>query len=241
MVLLSEQIKALPKGSICKESQLKKLCDFVIFVTHLYSSWWISSHSSTDAPWLDLCLYKQFLKYSLVNKVISERATKAFKKHLWYLTGDCVVFAIFSCLVPVKERRSLADKVLSLMQHHEMPTTVQHRYGTGYGKPSFPELKSDTCLSDLVNEDTLYTIKLLDLNLSFLSEDVKNWQENEHFQNSKTIVKNLNVVNDCSERAVKLASDFLGRSKTEERYQNLLQVVEADRIKRPNLRKKLSF
>ena len=39
-------------------------------------------------------------------------------------------------------------------------------------------------------------------------------------------MNSLNVVNDSTERCVKLSADFLDTAKTEENYQNILQVVE---------------
>lgn len=47
-----------------------------------------------------------------------------------------------------------------------------------------------------------------------------------------------NVTNDCGERRLKLSADFTGAAKTEEHFQNVIQVVEADRKERPNLRKR---
>ena len=48
-------------------------------------------------------------------------------------------------------------------------------------------------------------------------------------------MNSLNVVNDSAERGVKLSSDFLDTAKTEENYQNILQVVEDHRKKAPSL------
>ena len=51
-------------------------------------------------------------------------------------------------------------------------------------------------------------------------------------------MKAVNVVNDAAERGVKLSTDFLSAARLEEQYQNVLQVVEKERKKRPNLRKR---
>ena len=56
--------------------------------------------------------------------------------------------------------------------------------------------------------------------------------------NSKSKVDKLNVVNDCAERAVKMTNDFVGSSKEEHHFQIVLQVIESDRKKKPNLRRK---
>ena len=73
--------------------------------------------------------------------------------------------------------------------------------------------------------------------MSFLELPVEEWSTNSDFIFSKAIIEGISVVNDCSERAVKLTSDFQSSSKTEEKFQDVLQVVEKDRKRRPNLRK----
>ena len=54
----------------------------------------------------------------------------------------------------------------------------------------------------------------------------------------KKMVSSLKIVNDAAERRVKLGSDFLGTAKLEDRYQNILQVIENERKCLPNQRKR---
>ena len=54
----------------------------------------------------------------------------------------------------------------------------------------------------------------------------------------KTKIAALNVVNDSADRAVKLSSEYLHAARLEEHYQNIVQVVEADRKQTPSLRKR---
>ena len=58
------------------------------------------------------------------------------------------------------------------------------------------------------------------------------------YLSSKIKINAINVINDCVERGVKLSADFTGAAKSEEHFQNVLQVVETDRKERPNLRKR---
>ena len=95
-----------------------------------------------------------------------------------------------------------------------------HRFGTGYRKPKFhKEITETTKLSDLVNEDSWYTIKLLQLNMDFLPEDIVSWKENDNFKSAKQIVKHLNFVNDSAERGVKLSTDYVSAARGEEHFQ----------------------
>ena len=124
------------------------------------------------------------------------------------------------------------------MKPASLPEVPTNRFGTKVGKPRFPEISKTTKLSDRINEDSWFVIYTLNLNVEFLSENVCTWPENEDFLNSKSKVNKLNVVNDCAERAVKMTNDFACSSKDEKHFQNVLQVVESDRKRKPNLRKK---
>ena len=176
------------------------------------------------------------MKYKHVNNTISTSAVSAFKRHLWYLTPDHVIFSLFGDAIPENELRSLANALIEI-KPDILPAIPIHRYGSGFGKPIFPELTETTTLSDLINEDSWFTAHLLKLDMSFLIEDVNMWKENNNFKSAKIIVEKLNNVNDPAERAVKLTSDFVSSSRDEEHFQNILQVVESDRKTRPNLSK----
>ena len=58
------------------------------------------------------------------------------------------------------------------------------------------------------------------------------------YVSSKTKIKAINVISDCAERGVKMSADFIDAAKSEEHFQNVLQVVESDRKERPNLQKR---
>lgn len=76
------------------------------------------------------------------------------------------------------------------------------------------------------------------MNTEFLYHDVDAWPREPSFLVSKTKIAALNVVNDSAERAIKLSSDYLDAARSEEHYQNIIQVVEADRKQTPSLRKR---
>ena len=239
MIILKDHIFALPKGSVFNsEDQYFKLREFVVFVVHLYCAWWVNCASSAiNAPEQDLMLYKSILKYRAVSEIVSQSAKKAFDRHLWYLTSELSFFSVFSSTLSVSELKDIAEKLLESKGGHS-----EKRYGNGFGKPKFPEnINLSTKLSDLVDEASWRSIDLLGLRMSFLDKPVEEWCTNVDFIYSKSIVSGINIVNDCSERAVRLTSDFQSCSRNEENFQNILQVVEKDRKKQPNLRKRLKL
>lgn len=238
IVLFQQQIAQLPSGTITTKQQVPKLRDFVTFATLIYSSWWTQSSCSTDAAWNDLMLYKRLLMYEAVHPGVSKSAIKAFNRHLWYLTGELVPLALFSSRVPDDDKRQLADKLVEVKptENLQIPTD---RFGTGFGKPKFPsKVTSSSTLADFVTTDSWYFFHLLQLDSSFLVEEVGDWDTNASYQAAKVNIQAINVINDSAERSVKLSSDFLASARSESHYQDVLQVVERDRKETPNLRKR---
>ena len=72
------------------------------------------------------------------------------------------------------------------------------------------------------------------MDYGFLDKPVQDWPNDDRYLRSKEVVNNLSVVNDGTERGVKLAYDFVDGVKKENNLQNILQVVENDRNMVPN-------
>ena len=117
-------------------------------------------------------LFHKLLMYEAVNPAISSSAIKALKHHLWYLTGEMVPLALFSDIMPTDERHALADKLLAVKTAVDI-LAPKKRIGLAFGKPEFPtNITAATSLGDLVNEDSWFTIHILQINTDFLTEDV---------------------------------------------------------------------
>ena len=83
--------------------------------------------------------------------------------------------------------------------------------------------------------------EILQVDTQFLNEELSDWWSRNDYQTAMRNIEALNVINDCAERGVKLSSDFLSASKTEhseQHYQDVLQVVEQDRQRQSNPRKR---
>ena len=77
----------------------------------------------------------------------------------------------------------------------------------------------------------------LQINSSFLHLLIAEWwNTNDAFRVSVENVKT--IVNDAAEQGVKLATDFIDTVQSDKHFQNILQVVENDRQRNPNLRVK---
>ena len=180
------------------------------------------------------------LEYEGIDPAVARSAMWAFDRHLWYLTAEMVPLSLFSSAVPEEDKQALTDRLLVVRPKEGLKKQCG-RYGTKFGKPDFckiPEsMKQSTTLADLVKPESWFTFELLQIDHSFLT-DVESWPDSAAYQRSLSNIQGLNVINDCAERGVKLSSGFLEAAKSEEHYQNILQVVEKDRKNMPNLRKR---
>ena len=78
----------------------------------------------------------------------------------------------------------------------------------------------------------------LNVDSSFLQENVHSWEENAAFVEAKKKVFSLKAVNDTAERAVKLMQDFHGLiTADEEQKQFLLRCVQEHRKMYPDCKK----
>ena len=79
----------------------------------------------------------------------------------------------------------------------------------------------------------------MQIDSSFLLENPASWQSLNSYQSGLKNGGAVTVVNDCAERGVKLGADFAPYARSENHYQNLLQVVEDDRGHLQNIRERV--
>ena len=236
-VLLEDRISDLPRGTITSQAQLPKLRSFAMYTALVYCKWWFQCSVTVDAPLNMLNLMKDSLKYAVVDKAVSDSVIKSLNRHLWYLVPEMIPLALFSLKVTAIQKSEIASKLVSLKPSFRIQVP-RSRYGNGFGKPSFPqEVTVSSKLSDFVSEDSWLLFQLLEVEGDFLKLPVSEWLDQEDYLTAAEKANAVNAVNDVAERAVKLGTDFQQAARTESHYQNIIQVVEANRQDMPNLRK----
>lgn len=89
-----------------------------------------------------------------------------------------------------------------------------------------------------ISQKSRHFFKRFGIPTDFLTKDPKEWVNEPSFNVGLNIVRNMNVVNDSAERAVKLMEDFnLVLSKNEEEKQLIVQIVADYRKLYPNVNK----
>jgi len=221
MFAFGEQLKY----SKTKMENLRRVC---MFNAMFYVNAWLSTVSAADAPSNDLQLWHDLSNYSKTDPGVAGAALTALNRHLWYLTEEIVPFALFSNLVSEPEKRQIACQLLKVRQAEPLEN----------GIPVFPQLNTSTKLIHLVGKKSLLLFNLLNIESGWLSVPPAQWKTVDDFQQADTFVRHVKVVNDLSERAMKLITDFASTiTKDEEQRQFLLQTVEAHRRRVPDFTK----
>ena len=117
-----------------------------------------------------------------------------------------------------KDKEEIRHLLLKYKDHEMKPTII---------KPTLPviTLQNMNKISSFFGSRSFLFFYVLKINSSFLYYPVDQWEELNEFNEAKDVVNGLHVVNDISERGIKLCSDFLHNSKSEKKLQNVYQVI----------------
>lgn len=201
-----------------------------MFICLIYVKHWTQVSSTSNAPHNDLLLMKDLKRYSAINEPISTLAILKFKEHLWYLGSELVVLALFSDNVADCVKNRMFKKMKKLDRNEWTERNWRLLDCTDIAKKD---------LGDFVDGSSMAALKSLKLDIQFMfNHDASHWKNLEEYKTAKKIVDSLPVVNDCAERALKLATDFnesLTSSETEK--QRTIHVIEENRKRLPNAKK----
>ena len=144
-------------------------------------------------------LLKSLHKYKLVDEEVATVALKSLSRHLFYLTEENVVMALFSNRIDCDEKSHLAAKLLT----YEKPGEIS------IAKPKAPVgLTSETDLVSLIGPKSWTIFHVLKLSSDWLENDPNDWERHEDYCEARDWVRTAKVVNDSCERAVKLIQDY---------------------------------
>lgn len=213
ILLFREQFKM-------NDRELQAIRRICLFTITLYVKAWFTAPVACDAPYNDLCLLQRLETYQGVDSQVAEVALGKMKAHLWYLSEDLAGLSIFSGKVFAAEKRSIVS-ALSKTQNTADLRRVDAKIIQTF---------QDKTLSDFVTQRSMNLFTAFKLSQNFLPSDPETWNSIEAYCHAKNTVDAIRVVNDCAERAVKLATDFnLSLTHDEEQRQVIFQVVEHHR------------
>ncbi len=195
------------------------------FIAVYHSRAFLQSRLSTIAPSIDLKYLTDMKIYAKEDAEAAEMAIKSVLNHLWYLTEEVVVFAIFDKELPVTLREAMVKKLLSIPRPQQFLPQ----------KPIFPRIDPSNDI-DFSHQLLLCIgprswllfdlLQLRDEKLDWMRTAVIYWDKMIGYQNALQLILSMEVVNDSAERGVKLVTDFKDVSKDANEQQYLFQVIE---------------
>ena len=117
-------------------AKLKSLCS-AVSMHFFYVEKWLNASVDADAPpYNDLLLWHELNDYKKHDPKVVNAANKAFDRHFWYLTEECVVLALFSNSLSNRKTKGIAQQLSRI----PCPKNFE------IGHPRFPVLTHTTKL-----------------------------------------------------------------------------------------------
>ena len=193
----------------------------------------VVSNSALQAPSDDLNLYKTLLTNAKYHKSedirqLSQAAATKLESPLLYLTEYLVVLSLFSD-ASIQQKQNMAKQVKKFKKQNSKTAepTVQQ----------MPIVTFSTQLKDLLGPESWLLFKLINEQPMFLSKPAFKWEQDENYQQIKSRLLHLKVVDDSSERALGLVTDchqwIVTKSRTQKQF--LYQVVKNLRERQNNI------
>jgi len=174
----------------------KGLEEIALFVVLLYSRAWMEAGLATEAAYNDLNLVKDLHHFQEINGAIGKTTLTTFSRHLWYLGADLVGLSLFSERISMEEKKKIAEET---RKEKDLDRIRFNKAADQLINSSLPSLTSSASVRALT---------LLNIDISFLSLPVDEWEANPAYQKGVSTVKNLSVTNDGAERGVAMISSY---------------------------------
>jgi hypothetical protein len=191
--------------------------DMTLFLRHTYDYFCYTRYNLTE--------------YINVDATIATAALASVRRHAWYLTPELIVLSLFDESLSNAARQDIANELLAIPK----PAVFLP------GKPDFDQinLKLDRgrrpALHEFVTGRTWLFFHLVGIDTEWLRENVEDWQDNINYKTTLDIAKDIAVVNDCAERAVKDVEEYANLTKDSAHKDNIILVANDHRAKLPKL------
>lgn len=208
------------------QRELDGLRDICIFIVRLYVKNWFSSTVPTNAPNQDLNLLKDLYYYKDIDKDISNATMKKICGHLWYLTEEAVALSFFDKNIPINDKKLMVECL-------EKESIGVNNHNRIVVSPKDIDTFLNKNLADFVSKTTKTFFRRFNLSTDFLQHDPSLWEFCDDYIQNMDFVKQLTVVNDISERTVKLMEEF-NKSLTNDEHQKQYLMLAVNNYRKQN-------
>ena len=197
----------------------------------LYAPYWIDAPDAANAQLNDLQFVRNMAAFRRIDKELVDAVMSTWHGHEDFLIPEFSFLSLVGSKVGDEERRRIAENILK--------TTPPAFFPIQASKPAV-KITPTTQLHHLAQGSRVHLpFALLGVSTDFLRKDPDEWATDKQFERLKMFVDNFRVVNDCSERAVQMATDFNGKLTHDEVQRSyLFQNIVQQRRERSDLTRK---
>ena len=193
-----------------------------IFCVLWYVPWFLQSYVVEKAPSNDLLALQQMKQFAEFDSKLASAVYTSISRHGWYLSEKMCMLSIVDEDLEDIVRRNMALKLLL----HKVPET----FSVGY--PEIQSLEQIKDLSDLVGPESWFIFRVAGLDeVAWLNEKVEDWPNFPSYKELKMFISRISVVNDCSERGVKLIQEYVDSARNEDLRQDILTTAKVYKSK----------
>lgn len=198
----------------------KSLQEISLFIDFVYVPYWYSAPLAAAAPNQDLEFITSVYNYRTIDKDLSNAVLQKFRNHLWYLSPEAAALSFFDQNISFSVRKKMVD---ALKVNNDEQFDIPKRFI--FNMDDFKWFTNKN-IDYFINSNSLQFFERFNIETGFLQLDSTEWFKDPEYLRGLEIVKNLRVVNDTAERAVKLAEEYVNiLARSEEEKQYVIQVV----------------
>lgn len=206
---------------------IRDICQFVV---RLYVRIWFCAPLPVSAPNLDFKLLLDLLSYSRIDKDISRVTTKKMCRHLWYLSDEAIGLAFFDETIPFDVKKKMVQAISAQTEDED-----DYLHFRNVIQPTNVHSVASKTLDHFVSRKTMEFFKRFNISTDFMQYEPALWAQREDYIRGSEVVGKIMVVNDVSERKVKLMEEFNALlTKDEDQKQFLLITVDRYRKNFPS-------
>lgn len=215
--------------------ELNGIRDVCQFIVRLYVKAWFLAPLAASAPKHDLDFLISLHKYETIDKDISRVVLKKMCNHLWYLSKETVGLSFFDENISFGEK----EKMVQAIQGNNSEDLYNYSNNRNVIQPHLVHSLETKGIDSFVSKKTAAFFKRFNISTDFMNSPPSFWAQCPSYIHGLEIVKNMLVINDVSERKVKLMEEYNTVLTTdEEQKQFLLLTVENYRKTYPSYAKK---
>lgn len=214
--------------TIRETNSIRAICQFIV---RLYVKAWFTAPLAVNAPNFDLKFLIDLHTYRDLDKDISSVAVKKMCDHLWYLSEEAAGLSFFDETIPFDIKREMVQAIRAeSLQTGNTKKNVVHPQDVG--------LLKDKTIQYFVSKHTETFFTRFGISTQFMDTDPSMWHQCPSYNDGLQIAKKIAVINDVSERKVKLMEEFNNvLTHDEEQRQFVLLTVDRYRKMFPNYTK----